>query len=161
MNCNLYLALQIGWTRIVCRINIQSYREEMHLHSAICCLSSIFERWTSVVHCSTFFSINYPITSQIIYLLQVVLFWDIIFKSVFFLVCWKTLHTDFTWLNAPYCRILIHVVQLEIYCVFCSFQILLMWNALIIHGNSLKPPPLSPFLSLTHRPQIIVQFSNK
>lgn len=42
MNCNLYLALQIGWTRIVCKINIPSYREEMHLHSAICCLSSIF-----------------------------------------------------------------------------------------------------------------------
>lgn len=114
VSCNLYLALQIGSTRIVCKINIQSRREEMHLHSAICHLSSIFWKMDKLRVLLHFFSINYPITSQIIYLLQVVLFWDIIFKPIFFLVCWKTLYTDFMWLNTPFCKILIQFMKFSL-----------------------------------------------
>lgn len=83
-----------------------------------------------------FFSINYPITSQIIYLLQVVLFWDIIFKPIFFLVCWKTLY----WFHVAERPLLqnfnsIHEVQVGIYLIFCFSQFLLVCNILITHRS--------------------------
>lgn len=82
MNCNLYLALQSGWTRIVCKIIIQNHGDAFifcHMPSEL----QFMKDGQASCTAQLLFSINYPITSQIIYLLQVVLFWDI-FKPLFF-----------------------------------------------------------------------------
>lgn len=131
----------------------------MHLHSAICHLSSLFWKMDKLRAPLNFF---FQLITQLLHKLYTcckLCYFEILYLNQF---SFLYVENSLCWFHVAQRPLLqnfnsIHVLQLGIYCIFCSFQILLMWNALRTHSNSLKP---SLFLSLTHRPQIIVQFFN-